>query len=262
MALCGFQLGGFNLGAGSGLPNRARKSLWTPAKIGDLALWLDADDASTITLNGSNVSQWNDKSGNGRNATQTAAGNQLTYNATDSMVNNKPSIGNTTNIGDKGLITDSITLQQIYMVVYFKDGTVANFGTVNSALVSGSGSFGTRRIHATLNTADFDSNAANVFITGGVYKNGSEVSNYTVLPMPSTIFRFDASTPYAQTYAFLYNQATSSRSWEGAVCEIIGINGLLSKEDRQKIEGYLAHKWGLTANLPADHPYNSSPPLA
>ena len=58
-----------------------RKSVpWTPAALGSsLALWLDAADASTITLNGSTVSQWNDKSGNGRNATQATAANQPTY---------------------------------------------------------------------------------------------------------------------------------------------------------------------------------------
>ena len=26
------------------------------------------------------------------------------------------------------------------------------------------------------------------------------------------------------------------------------------------VEGYLAHKWGLTARLPSDHPYKSSAP--
>lgn len=30
--------------------------------------------------------------------------------------------------------------------------------------------------------------------------------------------------------------------------------------DVQKAEGYLAHKWGLTANLPVSHPYKSSAP--
>jgi hypothetical protein len=34
----------------------------------------------------------------------------------------------------------------------------------------------------------------------------------------------------------------------------------LSTTDRQKLEGYLAHKWGLAANLPADHPYKSAAP--
>ena len=47
-------------------------ALWTPAN--DLALfdiWLDGYDASTITLDGSNlVQQWADKSGTGRHAGQ------------------------------------------------------------------------------------------------------------------------------------------------------------------------------------------------
>ena len=30
--------------------------------------------------------------------------------------------------------------------------------------------------------------------------------------------------------------------------------------DVEKAEGYLAHKWGLTANLPVTHPYKSSAP--
>lgn len=39
-------------------------------------LWLDASDDSTITLSGSSVSQWNDKSGNGRNVAQGTAAYQ------------------------------------------------------------------------------------------------------------------------------------------------------------------------------------------
>jgi hypothetical protein len=42
--------------------------------------------------------------------------------------------------------------------------------------------------------------------------------------------------------------------------EIIYAPSMLATLDRQRIEGYLAHKWGLTANLPADHPYKTVPP--
>jgi hypothetical protein len=55
-----------------------------------LNLWLDASDASTITLNGSTVSQWNDKSGFGRNASQPVAASQPTYLSTG--FNGKPTI--------------------------------------------------------------------------------------------------------------------------------------------------------------------------
>jgi hypothetical protein len=46
----------------------------------------------------------------------------------------------------------------------------------------------------------------------------------------------------------------------GDYCELIIINGSLSTADRQTVEGYLAHKWGLTASLPSDHPYKNVPP--
>ena len=53
-----------------------------PSDIPDLVLWSDANDLATITMDGSNkVSAWNDKSGNGRNWTQSTAVNQPTYTA-------------------------------------------------------------------------------------------------------------------------------------------------------------------------------------
>lgn len=42
------------------------------------ALWLDAADTSTITASGGAVSQWNDKSGNGKHLAQTTAAAQPT----------------------------------------------------------------------------------------------------------------------------------------------------------------------------------------
>lgn len=47
---------------------------FAPTSIADLAMWLDASDASTISLDGSNnVEEWRDKSGNARHATQANA---------------------------------------------------------------------------------------------------------------------------------------------------------------------------------------------
>jgi hypothetical protein len=44
------------------------------------ALWLDASDTATITESGGAVSQWDDKSGNGRNVTQGTGAAQPTTN--------------------------------------------------------------------------------------------------------------------------------------------------------------------------------------
>lgn len=54
--------------------------VFDPRRISGLSVWYDAADSSTITLNGSAVSQWNDKSGNGYHASQSTANNQPAYN--------------------------------------------------------------------------------------------------------------------------------------------------------------------------------------
>ena len=51
-------------------------AIFSPTSIPNLQLWLDASDTSSISKNSSNqVSQWNDKSGNGRNVSQSGANN-------------------------------------------------------------------------------------------------------------------------------------------------------------------------------------------
>lgn len=56
---------------------------------------------------------------------------------------------------------------------------------------------------------------------------------------------------------------SASRSMYGSVLsEIVLITGDIISGNRQKVEGYLAHKWGLTAGLDSGHPYKSTPPYA
>jgi hypothetical protein len=44
------------------------------------------------------------------------------------------------------------------------------------------------------------------------------------------------------------------------IAEIVFYNSALDSTERNLIEGYLAHKWGLQSNLPVDHPYKSISP--
>jgi hypothetical protein len=52
------------------------------------------------------------------------------------------------------------------------------------------------------------------------------------------------------------------RHFQGRIYEIIIINSRLeiTNPDFLRLEGYLAHKWGLAAKLPADHPYKDMAP--
>lgn len=59
------------------IPGVVASAVALPLKLG-AALWLDAADTTTITESSGAVSQWNDKSGNGRNFTQATGANQPT----------------------------------------------------------------------------------------------------------------------------------------------------------------------------------------
>lgn len=68
---------------------RPRASGFDPRRISSIAGWWDASDSSTVTLNGTSVSQLNDKSGLGRNASQGTAANQpgtTTINSKNAML--------------------------------------------------------------------------------------------------------------------------------------------------------------------------------
>jgi hypothetical protein len=48
--------------------------------------------------------------------------------------------------------------------------------------------------------------------------------------------------------------------WSGLIMDVIVTLNTLTTANRQSIEGYLAHKWGLTGNLPGAHPYKTVAP--
>lgn len=54
--------------------------------------------------------------------------------------------------------------------------------------------------------------------------------------------------------------ATTPLGFDGWIGDVIVYTTALSTDDRQIIEGYLAHKWNMTANLPGGHPYKTAAP--
>jgi hypothetical protein len=80
---------------------------------------------------------------------------------------------------------------------------------------------------------------------------------------------FDGVAQDAKTFAQGYASVTgmcvgdvqiSNQPWNGGIGEIVIFSNVLSQTYRQKIEGYLAWKWGIQTNLPPGHPYLSSAP--
>jgi hypothetical protein len=228
---------------------------WTPTGMGGLQMWFAAED-ETITSSSGKVSEWRDKSGNLLHATQSTAANQPTFFSSDAF--GRKSVGNATSAGLLGLICPSTTYKEVFIVGYYGAGTESVFSGINT-FFSGPGTNNAQRVAG--------NNATNAFLTtsaftSSVFKNASDTSTTAPLPLPPTILRFNATSAVTQQTFLFYSSLSSGRSFKGAFSEVLFFASNLSATDRQKVEGYLAHKWNLAGNLPADHPYKSAAPTA
>jgi hypothetical protein len=273
------------------LPALTRLPLWTPSQI-STALWLDAADASTIVLNGSTVSQWNDKSGNGRNFAQATAANQPTYSAT--VLGGQPALtfdgasdfmsaGDTLDVGTTNLTIMTVVKyatnnQSGAIVGKSLSGPGAGRFSLYRALSGGNFGVGTQYatffgrpdVSAGAFTQAVDASTSTK-IFGGEWNRTA--SGYTKVWENGTN---TASVAYAGDSLNLNNTnelwigayqgtsgtvpPTANSYMNGQIAEIVIAQSSLSTDNRQKLEGYLAWKWGLQANLPAGHPYKNSPP--
>ena len=252
---------------------------WDPSLI-STALWLDAADASTITESGGAVSQWNDKSGNGRHVTQATAGSQPTlatnavngrstidFDGNDLLDNTNAALqrnlSGATIFSVSKLDVDSAGLKVIFQtdtilgttrsIFDYNDGTVTGFSAGGRRTVTNS--FQRQGISAysgavTLNCAVFNYAAA----TLSLIENGTITVNAAAFQDAGVT---DSDAGELAVGALNNNTA----NWDGYICELLFVDSVVSTDTRQKIEGYLAHKWGLTADLPADHPYKTAVPV-
>jgi hypothetical protein len=252
--------------------------LWRPDELGaDLAVWLDAEDTSTITLNGSTVSQWNDKSGNGRHVSQENATQQPAY--TTGALSNKPvltfdGVNDTLQRASAGL--SGLSSVSIFVVMrYITGGTSEDIATgVGTAGVAGAVRSFYRKPSGTTQgwanwSRDVGDSAFSCDIGGGHHIfagwNTSLVAGNNIV-----IARDGLSAVYTNANGNLALTGDGlgvgelvgsfTRYTNASIAEVVILPVAVTTAQQQLIEGYLAHKWGLEANLPAGHPYKSTPP--
>jgi len=252
---------------------------WTPVNI-PTVFWLDAANSSTITI-ATGVATWADRKGSGVNAVQATTANQPSYSATafpgslpgvlfdgsndvmdistTAMQNQthgvywvwsrsgagtgvdvyRPSIGVLASAGqgaDRGslhYVKNSNNFGACYP--YYQGAALANYDLIS----------GTVYANNVGNIMAFQSNT-----TGwGVWRNGTIESTTNIIATPD-----NTNVGYS-----LARQYTSSRASNIVIGEVIMVQ-TTDTITRQKIEGYLAWKWGLTSSLPSDHPYKNARP--
>jgi len=246
---------------------------WTPANI-TTALWLDATDNSTVFSDAgttqavagtSTVQQWNDKSGNARNLSQPTAGLRPSY--TSAGLNGKNILTFTFKTMRSALDALSLPTLAVFAVasnsanysvlfgitqanashtdpyfrfLVYRSGTGTVEIRINGTPAS-SGTFGT-----TSNIYSLDSSTAEARVGGTVQVTGT----------PATL-TYPNSVPFR-----LGSNPIDQELMNGTFAEVVAVSSAPSTDTRERIEGYLAHKWGLTSVLPANHPYKTTAPTA
>ena len=238
-------------------PHRFGPLMILPTQISGCRMWLDAADATTLTLSGSNVSEWRDKSGVGIHHIQTTASNQPTY-GTDSVYGRPGILFNGTstfltqsntslfpisNTNTYSIFTahrvssNSANIHTIYRGAtpvqrqWFRwQSTFANFLADRDP--EGYINFASNNVGAMNGTSSFvnDTTTSSGFINGSLIASVSKTSS--------------AISQYLSV------GGVAGELMNGSIFEVIVFNRVVTATERQQLEGYLAWKWGLQGSLP------------
>jgi hypothetical protein len=227
-----------------------------PTVIPGIAMWFDGSDTSTMSFSGSTVTQWRDKSGNGRHANQntgaTFSTNSLVFTGSQYYT-----VTNGTNL-----------FRNVYFAIFVVE-TLSGVNPTSFIMGDTAGGVNSGSLHIGYRT---NSNLTMAFwnadleITG---LSGTGIRRLWSFILPSTGNRFvNLNGTTVGTYSnntflnamanLLIGSAFAFDFYRGSLFEIVGFNTNLPLAQIQQMEGYLAQKWGLQANLPATHPYRVS----
>jgi hypothetical protein len=238
---------------------------FSPTNLSGCAVWLDAADLSSITLSGSSVIQWNDKSGNNRNAVQLTPANRPVYSFSDI------SVDTTTNPAFLNMTSMPAAPYDIFVVgrpiasttdfrTLFRTNT-ADPGMNPIVLESGSSRIGyfTSSAFAQFGSYTWAPSTRNLLFARMNASKTMSASLNGVAALTADTAAGTASDVILYMGALVLSGSAPGQQW-GRINEVIFYTTPLSTAQRQLVEGYLASKWALQNSLPSTHPYRNFQP--
>ncbi len=243
---------------------------FTPNQISGCQLWLDAADTKTLTLSGSNVTQWRDKSTNLNHFSSAGVSTSPTtgtYNGLTTIywTNTSQQLVSSKNNATTGnaartmfvLEYNPLTTSQLYLVTGTESGATAAtaWGYGKNANSDYSYPFLYSSLGADIFTViqirDIPTILASTF-------NGSSVTGW--INSQNEITKSTSLNTTAGVWYLGKRQQSGIGSVDSYFLEIIHYNFAMTTAQRQQVEGYLAWKWGFQSGLPAAHPFKLWPP--
>ncbi len=222
-----------------------------PSDLSDLALWLDASDTSTITQVAGSVSQWSDKSGNGRHATQGAGSRQpLTGSATMNARNVIAFDGSDDRMSLPSSLYSVPSGNNTILVV--AQSTVSSDGATARRLFSGKVSsttnYGLIPLPQTSNFSIRNGGQLNFSYTKdtnahiwGMRRNGSALSSY--LDGAASSNSSASNITLTELTIAQDTGGTSGQAFGGYIAEILLYTRALSDDEMNQIGAYFVGKW-------------------
>lgn len=247
----------------------------------NIRLWLESD--AGVTLNGSTVSQWDDQSGLGHHVSQGTAGQQPTYRTTGGgLINYNPTLdfdgANDVLSRTNGMLANGTTYTGATL---FFINTADNPAASKSIFMQPVVGTGLKLYSPWVNTQYLDLplsnrisatnttlNAGIPVLTTGVNDN-SRIQTDLVAPLDTSTILFsngrrlvagNAVNSYTGNNGLLdIGNHTSTAEWhDGKIGEVIFYSAALSPANRQRVNSYLAIKWGITLDQTTPTSYIAS----
>jgi len=234
---------------------RPTASGFDPRTVASLFAWYDAADATSLTFNGSNVSQINDKSGNGRHLTQGTASTQPGY--VSNGINGRGVIAPDGSDDRLLLAADITAFKPRYVVGAFmpkstNPGAYVKVGADGNGFGIGQGgsapTFDTIGIKAVGIHEVFAWRDSNITMTQDqavVYSYRYETSIFRVSPL-GTADLADANMNDATNIQLGGYGTGVPRHTDGYIGEVLIYTAVPSDANILAIERYLGRKWGVT----------------
>ena len=243
---------------------------FSPRNISGCQLWLDGADQSSMTFSGSNVTQWNDKSGNGYNM-NTIAGSSSTYwSGTPAYPTIGTSINNlpTVNFKAQSGLKQATTLDGVKNLFWIGriaapdgSGSAPNYFLLghDSVYDWSANAYGDKFLYAPIVPSGINNASASLFTSDANAVTNTAFQNVYLPSAPNVSLLSVSGITGTTRYQGICYDRDIHIGWCGDLAEVLIFSTALTTSQRQQVEGYLAQKWGLTTSLPATHPYKKLP---